>query len=65
MVVIYTYGFFDSFTKELLYMFNYFGTGLYVNNVTPQEEYFGPAPSPEQVIGRYVDGVLKAAEASS
>lgn len=64
MVLIYTYGWFDSHTCELLHMFNYFGTKQYVNNVAVQEKFFGSAPSPEEVIGRYVDSVMAQSNAA-
>ena len=61
---IYTYGYFDAFVRELLHMFNFFDTGVYLNDPTVQNEVFGPAPTPEEVIGRYVDGILAAKEAA-
>ena len=53
--VLYSVGFFKPFVAEMVKMFNYFDTGLYVNTIDEQEIYFGKAPEPEDVIGRYVD----------
>lgn len=58
--IIYTYGWFDVTTKDMLLMFNYFDEGTYINDTTLQNKYFGPPPTPEEVIGRYVDTVLAA-----
>jgi len=61
---IYTVGWFSPFATEMLRMFNYFDTGLYVNDPEQQKKYFGvEPPTPEDVIGRYVDKVLKEKEA--
>ena len=43
----------------MLRMFNYFDEGTYINDTKLQEKYFAPAPSPEDVIGRYVDDIMK------
>ena len=40
-------------------MFNYFDTGSYVNTTDLQTKYFGPPPSPEEVLGRYVDNLMR------
>ena len=62
--VIYTIGYFQPHTGELFKMFNYFDPGVYVNDSTEQETYFGKAPEPEDVIARYVDKPLTEKEAA-
>lgn len=49
-------------TAELLHMFNFFDDGLYVNDTALQTKYFGPPPTPEEVIGKYVAALLKEKE---
>ena len=61
---IYTVGCYSNFWKEMFLMFNYFGFGKYVNNTDLQRKYFGEPPSPEEVIGRYVDGLLDSKTAN-
>lgn len=60
MALIYTVGWFSANTSEMLKMFNYFDTGLYVNETSLQEKFFGKAPTPEDAVGRYVDKLLSA-----
>ena len=64
MSAIYTVGCYSNFWKEMFLMFNYFGFGKYVNNTDLQRKYFGEPPSPEEVIGRYVDGLLDSKTAN-
>lgn len=61
--VIYTIGWFSPFWSEMMKMFNYFGTGQYVNTMEEQKNYFGGPPAPEVVIGRYVEKLLAEKEA--
>jgi uncharacterized protein YbjT (DUF2867 family) len=58
------YGFFYSFglfmkgTGELMQMFNYFDSGIYVNDdAADQKKYLGDLPTPEDAIGRYIDSL--------
>lgn len=37
--------------------FNYFDTGQYVPDLELQEKCCGPAPAPEDVVGRYLEGL--------
>lgn len=57
--IIYTVGWFSPFWCEMFRMMNFFGTGAYVNSdIETQRKYFGEPPSPEEVIGRYVDKLM-------
>jgi uncharacterized protein YbjT (DUF2867 family) len=58
----YTVGWISVFATEMLDMFDFFSSGVYVNDIGEQEKYFGKAPTPEEVIGRYVDNLLKDKE---
>lgn len=61
--MMYTIGWFSPFMNEMIKMFNYFDTGLYVNTDTEtQSKYFGAPPTPEDVIGRYVDKLMETKE---
>ena len=60
--VIYTVGVFKPFVAEMVRMFNYFDKGGYVNDLELQRKYFGDPPTPEEVIGRYVDKLMKEKE---
>ncbi len=61
--VMYTVGWFSPFWNEVMNMFNYFDTGLYVNtDIETQRKYFGEPPTPEDVIGRYIDKLMAANE---
>lgn len=59
---IYTIGYLMPMTGELFRMFNYFDTGVYVNNTDLQEKFFGKPPTPEDAIHRYVDKLLAEKE---
>jgi uncharacterized protein YbjT (DUF2867 family) len=58
MGVIYTVGYMSGFWAEIMRMFNFFDTGVYVNTVELQTKYLGAPPTPEDAIGRYVDKIL-------
>jgi uncharacterized protein YbjT (DUF2867 family) len=58
MGVIYTVGYMSGFWAEMMRMFNFFDTGLYVNTVELQTKYLVAPPTPEDAIGRYVDKIL-------
>ena len=47
-------------TAELLKMFSYFDSGVYVNDPTLQEQYYGKPPTPEETVDKYVDKLLAA-----
>ena len=59
VTIIYTVGLFSPLVREIVHMFNWFDTGLYVNIPEEHKRYFGEPPTPEDAIGRYVDKVLK------
>jgi len=59
MGLIYTVGWFSPLATEMIRMFIFFDTGLYVNDTTLQTKYFGPPPTPEDAIGRYVANLKK------
>jgi uncharacterized protein YbjT (DUF2867 family) len=64
MSVMHTVGYFNPLVKEMVMMLNYFGEGLYVNDCELQEKYFGKPPTPDEVIGRYVETLLAEKEAA-
>lgn len=60
VTLLYTVGWFSPFVSEVIHMFNYFDTGEYIiNDTSMQEQYFGKPPTPEEVVHRYVDKLLK------
>jgi uncharacterized protein YbjT (DUF2867 family) len=55
---IYSCGLFMKNAGEMMQMFNYFDTGIYVNDDTAdQKKYLGELPTPEDAIGRYIDSL--------
>jgi uncharacterized protein YbjT (DUF2867 family) len=62
--VIYTVGNWKPFVGEMCKMFNYFDTGSYVNSTELQQKFFGGPPTPEEVIGRYVDSLMTEKKAA-
>jgi uncharacterized protein YbjT (DUF2867 family) len=61
--LLYTIGVFRPLEREMLKMFDFFDTGEYVNDTTSQEKHFGKPPTPEEVIGRYVDKLVDNSQA--
>jgi len=59
------FSYFSPLTAELLHMFNFFDEGIYVNDTALQTKYFGAPPTPEEVIGKYVDTLMKEKESSA
>jgi hypothetical protein len=41
--------------KDMAAMFSWFDSGRYVADPRRQEQLFGPAPTAEDVLGRYTD----------
>jgi uncharacterized protein YbjT (DUF2867 family) len=63
--MIYTVGWFSPFWAEVFNMTHYMDSGAYVNtDLEKQRKYFGEPPTPEDVIGRYVDKVMADKDAA-
>lgn len=45
-------------------MINYFDRGVSVNSTELQKKYVGEPPTPEEVVGRYVDSLMAEKEAA-
>mmetsp|Transcript_3024 Transcript_3024/g.6982 ORF Transcript_3024/g.6982 Transcript_3024/m.6982 type:complete len:310 (-) Transcript_3024:124-1053(-) len=54
--------FFRPIEREMLRMFTWFGAGFYVNDPTLQGKYFGPPPTLDDTISRFVDRLMKDKE---
>jgi uncharacterized protein YbjT (DUF2867 family) len=57
-LVRYTIGYWKPFVAEMLNMFAYFDTGVYVNQPTQQTQWFGPPPTPEAALHGWIDTLL-------
>ena len=55
-------GYVSPLASEFLHMCVWFDEGIYVNDPAMQTKYFGPPPTPEEVIGKYVDELIKVKE---
>jgi uncharacterized protein YbjT (DUF2867 family) len=56
--VRYTFGYFKPFVAEMLNMFAYIDTGIYVNQIDSQTKWFGPPPTPEAALHGWIDTLL-------
>jgi uncharacterized protein YbjT (DUF2867 family) len=57
-------GWFSGFVADMVYMIDYFNTGVYVANTTAQAELFGPVPTLEEGCGRVLQELGLAATTS-
>ncbi|KKX30266.1 hypothetical protein YH62_11990 [Rhizobium sp. LC145] len=44
---------FSELGYDLIQMFLFFKKGVYVSNISKQEQFFGPAPTPRDAITRW------------
>jgi uncharacterized protein YbjT (DUF2867 family) len=58
MLVRYTIGYWKPFVAEMINMFTYFDSGLYINQVDRQTQWFGPPPTPEAALHGWIDTLL-------
>ena len=58
------FGYISPLMAEVLHMCVWFEEGKYVNDPALQTKYFGPPPTPEEAIGKYIDELMKDKEQS-
>jgi uncharacterized protein YbjT (DUF2867 family) len=60
-LVKYTIGYWKPLVAEMLNMFTYFDSGVYVNQIADQTKWFGPPPTPEVALHGWIEWLQAAA----